>query len=99
MSMVSKTNVHGPGSYMMNTGFVPPGFPCMGAWIRYGLGNLTDNLPTFVVLPDPRGLPYNNQGNFYLGLLAGQPPGHRHQGHGANADRRSVPARVGDVHH
>src|SRR6185437_9108358 len=33
MSMQSKTNVHGPGSYMMNTGFVLPGFPCLGAWI------------------------------------------------------------------
>jgi hypothetical protein len=69
MSMVSKTNVHGPGSYMMNTGFVTPGFPCMGAWISYGLGSLSDNLPSFVVMPDPRGLPYNNLGNFSSGFL------------------------------
>ncbi len=69
MSMASKTNVHGPASYMQNTGFVLPGFPCMGAWIHYGLGNLTDNLPAFVVLPDPKGLPYNNQGNFSAGFL------------------------------
>jgi hypothetical protein len=69
MSMVSKTNVHGPGSYLMNTGFVLPGFPSMGAWISYGLGSLTDNLPSFVVMPDPRGLPYNNQGNFTSGFL------------------------------
>jgi hypothetical protein len=69
MSMASKTNVHGPASYMQNTGFVLPGFPCMGAWINYGLGSLTDNLPAFVVLPDPKGLPYNNQGNFSAGFL------------------------------
>ena len=69
MSMASKTNVHGPGSYMMNTGFVLPGFPCMGAWISYGLGKLSDNLPSFVVMPDPRGLPYNNMGNFSSGFL------------------------------
>jgi hypothetical protein len=69
MSMASKTNVHGPGSYMMNTGFVTPGFPCMGAWISYALGSLSDNLPTFVVLPDARGLPYNNLGNFSSGFL------------------------------
>jgi hypothetical protein len=69
MSMASKTNVHGPGSYMMNTGFVLPGFPCLGAWISYGLGSLVDNLPTFVVMPDPRGLPYNNQGNFSSAFL------------------------------
>ena len=69
MAMTSKTNVHGPGSYMMNTGFLLPGFPCMGAWISYGFGSLTDNLPTFVVLPDPKGLPYNQKGNFSAGFL------------------------------
>jgi hypothetical protein len=69
MAMASKTNVHGPASYMQNTGFVMPGFPCLGAWVSYGLGNLTDNLPSFVVLPDTRGLPYNNTGNFSSGFL------------------------------
>lgn len=75
MAMATKTNVHGPGSYMMNTGFVLPGFPCMGSWISYALGNLTDNLPTFVVLPDNRGLPYNQKGNFSSGFLPA-----KHQG-------------------
>jgi hypothetical protein len=69
MAMSSRTNVHGPGSYLMNTGFLLPGFPCMGAWISYALGNLTDELPTFVVLPDPRGLPYNGKGNASSGFL------------------------------
>ncbi len=69
MAMQSKTNVHGPGSYLMNTGFILPGFPCLGAWVSYGLGSLTDNLPTFIVLPDARGLPYNNKGNFSAGFL------------------------------
>src|SRR5690606_18682296 len=68
MAMTSRTNVHGPGSYLMNTGFLLPGFPSMGAWISYALGSLTDNLPTFVVLPDPRGLPYNQKGNFSAGF-------------------------------
>jgi hypothetical protein len=69
MAMTTKTNVHGPGTYMMNSGFLLPGFPCMGAWISYALGQLTDNLPTFVVLPDARGLPYNQQGCFSAGFL------------------------------
>ncbi len=80
MSMASKTNVHGPGSYMMNTGFILPGFPCFGAWVSYALGNLTDNLPTFVVLPDSRGLPYNQRGNFSSGFLPV-----KHQGLALNA--------------
>jgi Protein of unknown function (DUF1501) len=69
LALGSKTNVHGPASYMMNTGFLLPGFPCLGSWLSYGLGSLGDNLPTFVVLPDPRGLPYNATGNFTAGFL------------------------------
>ncbi len=69
MAMASKTNVHGPGTYMMNTGFLLPGFPCLGAWTSYALGNLADNLPTFVVLPDAKGLPYNQRGPFSAGFL------------------------------
>ena len=56
-SMQSKTALHGPGNFMMNTGQILPGFPSMGSWVTYGLGCETDNLPSFVVLPDKRGLP------------------------------------------
>jgi len=89
MSMVSKTNVHGPASYMQNTGFVLPGFPAMGAWISYALGSLTDNLPAFVVLPDPKGLPYNNQGNFSSGFLPVK--------HGGVIIRPHLPVPVNDL--
>lgn len=69
MSMTSSTNVHGLGSYMQNTGFTQPGFPCMGAWISYALGEINQNLPEFIVMPDSNGLPYNNRGNFSAGFL------------------------------
>ncbi len=69
MAMQSRTNVHGPGSYLMNTGFLLPGFPCLGSWVGYALGNECDNLPGFVVLPDSKGLPYNQRGNFSAGFL------------------------------
>jgi hypothetical protein len=69
MAMESRTNVHGPASFLMNTGFLLPGFPSLGAWISYALGNEADNLPTFIVLPDARGLPYNQRGNFSSGFL------------------------------
>jgi hypothetical protein len=68
-SMVSKSNVHGPATFMQNTGFVLPGFPHIGSWISYGLGNLTDNLPAFVVLPDLRGFAPNGPGNWSAGFL------------------------------
>jgi len=75
MAMTSRTNVHGPASYLMNTGFLLPGFPCFGSWVSYALGRETEDLPTFVVLPDARGLPYNQKGNFGSGFLPVQ-----HQG-------------------
>jgi hypothetical protein len=68
-SMVSNSNVHGPATFMQNTGFVLPGFPSMGAWISYGLGSLTRDLPTFVVLPDSRGFAPNGPANWSAGFL------------------------------
>lgn len=68
-AMVSKSNVHGPATFMQNTGFVLPGYPSMGAWLSYGLGSLNSNLPTFVVLPDSRGVPPNGPANWGAGFL------------------------------
>ena len=68
-SMISKSNVHGPATFMQNTGFILPGYPSMGAWISYGLGGMNDNLPTFVVLPDPRGFAPNGPANHSAAFL------------------------------
>jgi hypothetical protein len=68
-SMVSKSNVHGPATFMQSTGFVLPGFPSMGSWVSYGLGSLTDDLPTFVVLPDSRGFAPGGPKNWSAGFL------------------------------
>ena len=68
-NMVSKSNVHGPATFMQATGFILPGFPGMGSWIAYGLGSMNDNLPTFVVLPDPRGFAPNGPRNWGAGFL------------------------------
>jgi hypothetical protein len=68
-AMASKSNVHGPATFMQATGFVLPGFPGMGAWVSYGLGSLNDNLPTFVVLPDSRGFAPNGPANWASAFL------------------------------
>jgi hypothetical protein len=68
-AMVSKSNVHGPATFMQATGFVLPGFPGIGAWVSYGLGRLTDDLPAFVVLPDARGFAPNGPANWSAGFL------------------------------
>jgi hypothetical protein len=68
-SMFAKSNNHTPATFQMNTGFTMNGFPCMGAWLSYGLGSANENLPTFVVLPDPRGLPAGGSINWTAGFL------------------------------
>lgn len=68
-SMHSRTALHGPACFMMNTGFTLPGFPSMGSWVTYGLGSESRDLPAFVVLPDPRGLPPGGIINWGAGFL------------------------------
>jgi hypothetical protein len=68
-SMHSKSALHGPAMFMANSGFILPGFPSMGAWVTYGLGSLNEDLPAFVVLPDPRGLPPGGVINWGAGFL------------------------------
>lgn len=41
---------HGAGELFLHTGFGRLGRPTLGAWVSYGLGSLSDSLPTFVVL-------------------------------------------------
>ncbi len=68
-SMVAKSNNHTPATFQMNSGFTLNGFPCMGSWLSYGLGTENENLPAFVVLPDPRGLPAGGSINWTSGFL------------------------------
>jgi hypothetical protein len=53
-----KTDVfnHGPAKLFMNTGFQRFGRPSMGAWVTYGIGSESNDLPGFVVMHSgPRG--------------------------------------------
>jgi hypothetical protein len=56
-SMTAKSNTHGPAENQMSTGFTLDGFPSMGAWASYALGTECADLPAFVAIPDPRGVP------------------------------------------
>jgi len=46
---------HPESVYMMNTGSILMGKPSLGAWAAYGLGTENQNMPAFVVMPDPAG--------------------------------------------
>ncbi|MCO6043388.1 DUF1501 domain-containing protein [Aeoliella sp. ICT_H6.2] len=68
-SMTAKSNTHGPGENQMSTGFTLDGFPSIGAWTTYALGSETQDLPAFVAIPDPRGVPQAGPNNWSNGFL------------------------------
>jgi uncharacterized protein (DUF1501 family) len=68
-SLTNKSNTHGPAENVMNTGFAFDGFPSMGAWVNYALGSENQNLPAFVAIEDPRGMPQSGPNNWASGFL------------------------------
>ncbi|MCA9128938.1 MAG: DUF1501 domain-containing protein [Planctomycetales bacterium] len=46
---------HPQSVYQMNTGSILMGRPSVGSWVTYGLGSENENMPAFVVMPDPGG--------------------------------------------
>ncbi len=56
-SFYTESTVHAPAMYQVNTGRILMGYPSMGSWITYGLGSESDNLPAYVVMPQPEGTP------------------------------------------
>jgi hypothetical protein len=68
-SMTAKSNTHGPAENQMATGFTLDGFPSMGAWATYALGSECNDLPAFVAIPDPRGVPQVGPRQWQSGFL------------------------------
>jgi hypothetical protein len=68
-AMTAKSNTHGPAENQMGTGFTLEGFPSMGAWVSYALGSECDDLPAFVAIPEPRGVPQTGPSQWGAGFL------------------------------
>ncbi|MBX3441139.1 MAG: DUF1501 domain-containing protein [Planctomyces sp.] len=68
-SMHSAVNNHLPGMYALNTGKGVGGRATLGSWLTYGLGSETQDLPAFVAMTDPRGLPLIGGENWTNGPL------------------------------
>lgn len=68
-SMHTTSITHEPAVYMIQSGKLTPGRPTLGAWVTYGLGSENQNLPAYVVLDDPKGLPVNGVENWQAGFL------------------------------
>jgi hypothetical protein len=92
-SCYTETNNHSPALFEINTGMNRMGFPSVGAWVTYGLGTESQNLPGFVVMYDTlgRGLPKGYAQNWSSGFLPGVYQGTALAAQGApiaNLDRR-----------
>jgi hypothetical protein len=60
---------HEPALFVIHSGRVLPGRPSLGSWTIFGLGSDNQNLPAYVVLDDPLGLPINGTQNWQAGFL------------------------------
>lgn len=68
-SMYTEHRNHEQALWMMHTGMIIAGRPSLGAWVTYALGTENQNLPAYVVLPDPKGLPVDGIRNWSSGWL------------------------------
>ena len=68
-SMYGEHFNHEPAIYLMHSGRTLPNRPSLGSWVVYGLGSETRNLPGYVVLDDPKGLPINREQNWQSAWL------------------------------
>jgi hypothetical protein len=112
-SMHTVNITHEPALYKIHSGRMLPGYPSMGSWITYGLGSENRNLPSYIVLDDPQGLPINGTQNWQSGFLPPIFQGTRFRSKGAavlDLDRgyqepdaitklsRSLAARLDEAH-
>jgi hypothetical protein len=68
-SMFTEHRNHEQALWMMHGGLTIAGRPSLGAWAAYGLGSENRDLPAYVVLPDPKGLPVDGIRNWGSGWM------------------------------
>ncbi len=68
-SMQTGVSNHGQSIFAMQNGRILGGRPTIGSWLTYALGSETQELPAYVALTDPRGLPVLGVENWTNGWL------------------------------
>jgi hypothetical protein len=68
-SMHTDINGHEASIWYLNTGRAQPGRPAFGSWLTYGLGSESQNLPAYIAMPDPGGLPVDGVRNWSNGWM------------------------------
>ena len=97
-SMFTTNLTHEPAVYLIQSGKMGPGRPTIGSWVVYGLGSENQNLPAYVVLDDPLGLPVNGVENWQAGFLPPMFQGTRFRSTGSPLlNLKSEPDRPAEV--
>src|SRR5205085_8419663 len=68
-SMTTESVDHEAALRMIHSGKTFAGRPAWGSWVLYGLGSMRQDLPAYVVLSDPGGLPTDGPQNWSSGFL------------------------------
>lgn len=68
-SMKTGSVDHEAALRMIHSGRLFAGMPTLGSWITYALGTENQDLPAYVVLSDPGGLPIDGEKNWSSGWL------------------------------
>ncbi len=94
-SMTTESVDHEAALRMIHSGkTLIPGRPVLGSWVLYGLGSLRQDLPAYVVLSDPGGLPVNGTDNWSAGFLPAVYQGTPFRAKGAPVANLRSPAGV-----
>src|SRR5581483_1070326 len=97
-SMYTTNLTHEPALYLIHSGKMGPGRPVWGSWVVYVLGTENQNLPSYVVLDDPQGLPVGGVENWQAGFLPPMYQGTRFRSTGSPVlNLRSEVARPAEV--
>ena len=93
-SMVTESVDHEAALRLIHGGKTFPGRPAWGSWVVYGLGAINQELPSYVVLSDPGGLPVDGPHNWSSGFLPATFQGVRFRSEGVPVSNLNPPDDV-----
>lgn len=93
-SMRTDSVDHEAALRVMHSGKIFAGRPAWGSWVLYGLGTERKELPAYVVLSDPGGLPVDGTNNWSSGFLPAMYQGTPFRAAGTPVAHLAAPADV-----
>jgi hypothetical protein len=93
-SMRTDSVDHEAALRVMHSGKIFAGRPTWGSWVLYGLGSERKDLPAYVVLSDPGGLPVDGTNNWSSGFLPAMYEGTPFRATGTPVAHLATPADV-----